>query len=99
MDAGWVVAAGHDPVEPLRAYPDRFRLMHVKDVARSSPVNTAMTVTTTEVGSDIIDWKRVLGAAVAAGVRHFAVEQEPPYPIPEIESARRSFGYLSGLQL
>lgn len=100
MDVGWVVAAGHDPVVLLRAYPGRFRLMHVKDIAPSHQVNTVIRSDTTEVGSGIIDWKRVLTAAVASGVKHFSVEQEPPYPrMPPMEAARKSFGYLSRLEV
>lgn len=97
MDAGWVVGAGHDPVELFRAFPGPFRLMHIKDVAASSAINTLMAVTTTDVGSGIIDWKRVLSGGIAAGVRHFAVEQEPPYVLPAIESARNGFNYLGSL--
>ncbi len=47
MDAGWVVAAGQDPVTILRAHPGRFRLMHVKDVAPSYHVNSAISVAPT----------------------------------------------------
>lgn len=99
MDVGWVVAAGCDPVALLRAYPGRFRLMHVKDIGPSNQPNTVMKAVTTEVGSGIVDWKRVLTAAVASGVRHFAVEQEPPYITPEIESARKSFQFLNRIQV
>ncbi|MCE7796392.1 sugar phosphate isomerase/epimerase [Sphingobium sufflavum] len=99
MDAGWVVAAGHDPVTILRAYPGRFRLMHVKDIAPTHRVNTGLRAATTEVGSGIVDWPRVLAAARTAGVRHFAVEQEPPYTLPPLESAARSYAYLRDLDL
>jgi sugar phosphate isomerase/epimerase len=99
MDAGWVVAAGHDPVELIKAYPGRFRLMHVKDLAAAHQVNTALKAATVEVGAGIVNWKRVVGAAMADGMRHFCVEQEPPYSMPEIEAARRSFAYLDALEL
>jgi sugar phosphate isomerase/epimerase len=100
MDAGWVVAAGHDPVELLRAYPGRFRLMHVKDIAPSHQVNTVIKADTTEVGSGVIDWKRVIGAAVTEGVRHFSLEQEPPYArMPPLEAARKGYEYLSRLEV
>lgn len=99
MDAGWVVAGGQDPVTILRAHPGRFRLMHVKDVAPSYHVNSAISVATTEVGSGIIDWARVLTAARAAGVQHFAVEQEPPYTLPPLESAAKSFAWLNALDI
>ena len=32
MDCGWVVAAGRDPVEYLIKTPERFPLLHVKDM-------------------------------------------------------------------
>ncbi|CAN7432532.1 sugar phosphate isomerase/epimerase [Phenylobacterium sp. LjRoot225] len=100
MDAGWVVAAGRDPVEILRAYPGRFRLMHVKDIAPGHQVNTVFKAETTEVGSGVIDWRRVLGAARASGVRHFALEQEPPYSrMPPIEAARKGYEFLSKLEV
>ena len=100
MDAGWVVAAGHDPVELLRAYPGRFRLMHVKDIAPTQQFNSVFKADTLEVGSGIIDWKRVLPAAVASGVKHFSIEQEPPYSrMPPLEAARKGYEYLSGLEV
>lgn len=100
MDAGWVVAAGHVPVEILRAYPGRMRLMHVKDIAPTQQVNSVLQADTTEVGSGVIDWKRVLGAAVASGVRHFSIEQEPPYSrMPPMEAARKGFEFLRTLEL
>ena len=99
MDVGWVVAAGHDPVQLLKAYPGRFRLMHVKDVASTHRVNTELRIVTTEVGTGIIDWQRVLTTAVGAGVEHFAVEQEPPYAMPELEAARKSYAYLNRLEI
>lgn len=100
MDAGWVVAAGHDPVELLRAYPQRFRLMHVKDIAPSHKPNTALKAETMEVGAGVVNWPRVLRAATASGVKHFAVEQEPPYSrMPPLEAARAAYGYLSKLEV
>lgn len=100
MDAGWVVAAGQDPVEMLRAYPQRFRLMHVKDIAPAHQTNTVIKADTMEVGSGVIDWKRVIPAAVAAGVKHFSIEQEPPYSrMPPLEAARKGYEYLSRLEV
>lgn len=100
MDAGWVVAAGHDPAVLLKAYPRRFRLMHVKDIAPTHVQNTVVKADTTEVGSGVVNWPRVLRAAVASGVEHFAVEQEPPYSrMPPIEAARKAYGYLTALEV
>ena len=97
MDAAWVVGAGHDPVTLLRAYPGRFKLMHVKDVALTNRPNTSISLDTVPVGSGVIDWPRVLKAATASGVRHFAVEQEPPFKELPMKAARKSFDYLKSL--
>lgn len=100
MDAGWVVAAGHDPVALLRAYPQRFRLMHVKDIAPAHKPNTLLKAETTEVGAGVVNWPRVLRAAAASGVKHFNVEQEPPYSrMPPLEAARAAYSYLSQLEV
>ncbi|MFL5294815.1 MAG: sugar phosphate isomerase/epimerase family protein [Phenylobacterium sp.] len=98
MDAGWVVAAGQDPFAILKAHPRRFRQMHVKDVKASTKPNFAFQQDPTEVGGGIIDWKRLLPAARAAGVDGFFVEQEPPFAHPRIESARLCADYLLKLQ-
>jgi hypothetical protein len=34
MDCGWVFAAGRNPVDYLSKTPERFPLLHVKDMAR-----------------------------------------------------------------
>ena len=47
---------------------------------------------------DKIDWKGLLPAAHAAGVRDFFVEQEPPFAHSRLESVGISFDYLSKLR-
>jgi sugar phosphate isomerase/epimerase len=98
VDLGWVTAAGRDPVAFLGQHRGRIKLLHVKDLAAGSPTNFAITMKPTEVGSGTQPWARLLPAAYAAGVRHFYVEQEPPFAIPRIEAARRSYSYLAALR-
>jgi sugar phosphate isomerase/epimerase len=97
MDVGWVVAAGHDPFALLKAHPGRFRQMHVKDVKASTKANFAFQQDPADIGSGIIDWKRLLPAAYAHGVRDFFVEQEAPFDKPRLESVRIDFDYLNAL--
>lgn len=97
VDTGWVATAGLDPVAFLRRMRGRVRWMHVKDVAPGNAVNFALSMKPAEVGSGTLDWARVLPAAHRAGVRHFYVEQEPPFAIPRIEAARKSYGFLADL--
>jgi sugar phosphate isomerase/epimerase len=98
MDAGWVSAAGHDPFALLKDHPGRFVAMHVKDIKATTKPNFVFVQDPTEVGSGMIDWKRLLPAAHAAGVRDFFVEQEPPFAHSRLESVGKSFDYLSKLR-
>jgi sugar phosphate isomerase/epimerase len=97
MDAGWVAAAGQDPFALLKAHPDRFTAMHVKDIKATTKPNFVFVQDPTEVGSGMIDWTRLLPAAHAAGVKDFFVEQEPPFAHSRLESVGISYGYLSKL--
>jgi sugar phosphate isomerase/epimerase len=97
LDAGWVAAAGRDPLEIITRHPGRFKLMHVKDIKASTQPNTELRQDPTEVGSGIIPWARILPAAVAAGIRQFYIEQEPPFNGSRLDSVRKSFDYLSTL--
>jgi sugar phosphate isomerase/epimerase len=97
MDVGWVVAGGVDPIALMKAHPGRFRMMHVKDVAKGVEPNFAFKVQTTSVGDGVIDWKRLLPAAYAAGVSEYFVEHEPPFTRPVLEMLRESFVNLAAM--
>jgi sugar phosphate isomerase/epimerase len=97
MDAGWVVAAGADPLALLAEHPERFSAMHVKDVKASTHPNFSFEQDPCEVGQGIIDWKTLLAKAYQANVRQFYVEQEPPFSRPRLESVAISFNYLNAL--
>lgn len=97
MDVGWVVAAGQDPLALMKAHPGRFKQMHVKDVLATTKPNFAFQQDPTEIGSGMIDWKTLLPAAYAAGIRDFFVEQEAPFAKPRLGSVKVSFDYLNGL--
>ena len=98
VDIGWVVSAGQDPVAFFKRYAGRVRQVHVKDVKSGFQPNTALATDPAEVGSGGIDWARVLPAAYAAGARDFYVEQEPPFSIPRLDAAAKSYAYLARLR-
>lgn len=97
LDAGWVAAAGADPFKLLAEHSGRFSLMHVKDIKASTKPNFELRQASTEVGGGIIDWSRLLPFAYDAGVRHFFVEQEPPFERSRLEAVRSSYDFLMGL--
>ena len=97
VDTGWTATAGLDPAAFLRKHRGRVTQLHVKDVAAGNTVNFALSMKPAEVGAGTLDWAKILPAAYAAGVRHFYVEQEPPFTIERIEAARRSHDFLTRL--
>lgn len=98
IDLGWVATAGLDPVRFLNAMRGRVKLLHVKDVAANNTANYRLEMKPAEVGSGTLDWQRILPAARRAGVEHFLVEQEPPFTIPRIEAAAKSYRFLAGVR-
>lgn len=96
-DVGWMAAAGVDPLTFIHKHKGRFSLMHVKDIKATTKANYALKMDPTEVGSGRLDWKRLLPGAHAAGVRHFYVEQEPPFERPRIEAARICHDFLASV--
>lgn len=102
MDLCWVTAAGADPIKYFEKYPGRFPLVHVKDLKTKPHVTTGGaqnfgdTVDLTEVGSGIIDWKKIFTHSQQAGIKHYIVEHD--HPKQPIESITKSYQYLSNLR-
>jgi sugar phosphate isomerase/epimerase len=101
MDLCWISTTGTDPVKYFEKYPGRFPLVHVKDVKTMPKVtqggaqNFGDTVDLTEVGSGVIDWKRIFAHANKAGIKHYIVEHD--HPKQPLESIKGSYEYLSKL--
>jgi len=102
MDLCWITAAGGDPLKYFNAYPGRFPLVHVKDlktlpkITAGGAQNYGDTVDLTEVGSGIIDWKRIFAQADKAGIKHYIVEHD--HPKQPFESITKSYEYLNNLR-
>lgn len=76
LDAAWVSRGGQDPARLLKAYPGRFYAIHAKDNAaigiRDDEMNFA------PLGEGLLDWKTILPAARASGVKWFIIEHDKP---------------------
>ena len=102
MDLCWITAAGGDPVKYFNAYPGRFPLVHVKDlktmphITAGGAQNYGDTVDLTEVGSGVIDWKKILGQSEKAGIKHYIVEHD--HPKQPFDSIAKSYEYLNKLR-
>ena len=85
LDLGWAVVAGYDPVEIFKKYPGRIPLWHVKDINKT-------TKAPTELGSGMIDFKRIFDQSETSGMKYYFIEQDaPPRPM---ENATEDFNNL-----
>jgi sugar phosphate isomerase/epimerase len=102
MDLCWITAAGADPIKYFNQYPGRFPLVHVKDLKKlptitaGGPQNFGDTVDLTEVGSGLIDWKKLFAGAGKAGIQVYVVEHD--HPKAPFDSIKTSYDYLSKLR-
>jgi sugar phosphate isomerase/epimerase len=102
MDLCWITAAGGDPLKYFNLYPGRFPLVHVKDlktlprITAGGAQNYGDTVDLTEVGSGLIDWKRIFAQSEKAGIKHYIVEHD--HPKQPFDSIAKSYDYLNKLR-
>ena len=73
LDLCWITLGGQDPVKYFDRYPGRFPLVHVKDLTSVPPITAAdkqnfgdSMKEMTEVGSGVIDWKRIFAQSEKA---------------------------------
>ena len=92
MDCGWVYGGGHNPVEYLSKYPERFPLFHVKDMVKLPDGKVRNVV----MGKGSIDYKAVLRAAT--GLKHYFIEQEEFEGDPMTE-LREDADYMRSLDI
>lgn len=79
MDIFWIQFGGGDPVALLKKYPDRWKLMHVKDMQKGIAKDlTGLTNPEFDVtlGTGQIDIKQVLKTAKEVGIKHYFIEDE-----------------------
>jgi sugar phosphate isomerase/epimerase len=106
LDFCWIAVVEHDPLVYFQRYPDRFPLVHVKQLQKlpirtpedyTSPVLFERTLPEiTEVGDGVIDWKRIFSQSTQAGIQHFFVEHDVPQS--PFDSIRMSYEYLEKLR-
>ncbi|MEI9896855.1 MAG: sugar phosphate isomerase/epimerase [Chthoniobacter sp.] len=82
MDVFWTYLPGVDPVKLLAKYPDRWALMHLKDMRKGAVrgVFTGKAPLTDDVpiGTGQIDWPAILAQAAKSGVKYYFIEDESP---------------------
>jgi sugar phosphate isomerase/epimerase len=86
LDLAWASKAKQDPIELFKLHPGRYPLWHVKDLDKK-------TMNPAEVGSGVIDFKRIFDNAKESGMKYFFVEQDgAPQPL---ENVANIYNYLN----
>ncbi len=70
MDIYWVKKGGGDPLEMLKKYPGRIKVLHVKDMAPGPEQDFICP------GSGIIDFGPIFKEAQKQGIGHYMVERD-----------------------
>jgi sugar phosphate isomerase/epimerase len=92
MDVAWVALPGQDPTALIKKYPDRWLLMHVKDLKKGVPHNHLVRAELTDqvpIGTGQIDWPKLLHAAQEAGLKYYFIEDESPTVLEQIPQSLR----------
>ncbi len=91
LDCGWGASAGRNLADYLAKTPERFPLLHVKDMVKGANG----TYHATEMGRGVVDYKPILRAAT--GLKHAFIEQEE-FDMDPFEGLRLDAEYLRKLE-
>jgi sugar phosphate isomerase/epimerase len=80
----------------MKNYPGRFRMLHIKDFKDGADDGSDGTGRPqgADLGTGFVDYGPIFAAGKAAGIEHIFVEQEQPFPISQMDSAKANFAYL-----
>ncbi len=91
IDIFWTSAAGVNPVDLIERYPNRYKLMHVKDMRIKKTFDNGQVQTQdlmaffpliTSCGQGVLDVPAIVSKGLEVGISHFFVEQDLT-PAPE----------------
>jgi sugar phosphate isomerase/epimerase len=98
IDCGWMSVAGGDPIAYFKKYPGRFKMIHVKEFEPVSKPSISLSGPDrpkgTNLGEGFIDYKPIFAAGKKAGIEHAFSEQEDPFPVSQIASAKVAAAFL-----
>lgn len=97
MDIYWVAVPEEDPEAWLKKYPNRWKLVHVKDRDKNALKTEADA--SVDLGTGRLDYKKILKTAKESGVEYFIVEQEKYTGSTPLKSARVDAEYMKNLKI
>ncbi len=96
MDIMWIHFGGGDPVALMKKYPDRWKLMHLKDLKKGTPkdltggTNQEFNVV---LGQGELDMPAIMKTAQEIGIEHYFLEDESSRIYEQLP---KSIAYLRG---
>lgn len=108
LDVHWLQRSGLNPVEWIKKYEGRTKILHIKDyrIAQTLDmtggmeqimVNMALMVQFAEIGEGNLDMKAIIDVAGETGVEHIFIEQDDTYGRDPFESLEISANNLRKL--
>jgi sugar phosphate isomerase/epimerase len=97
IDILWSFIHGQDPSALIEKYPERFQLLHLKDLRKGALLDASGgTAVENDValGTGQLDLPAILKAAKKAGIKHFYIEDESPNYVKQVP---KSIEYLKNL--
>lgn len=104
MDIFWTTAGGADPIALLNKFPDRYKMLHIKDMKTKKQFSgdggdasqwIALWPEMTTAGDGVLDLAGLIKKAKMTGIEHYIVEQDL---VAEPEKAlKRSLDHLKAL--
>jgi sugar phosphate isomerase/epimerase len=104
LDIFWMQAAGADPVSYLKKYPNRFKLMHIKDASEKfrfsgdggSPEQWMEGFPKMrDPGDGVFDIKSIMEEGQKSGVEHFYLERDlAPDPISTLNNSFKNLSEM-----
>jgi sugar phosphate isomerase/epimerase len=98
LDIMWAFHGGADPAKLLLKYPDRWKLMHLKDLRKGvKGDHTGGTSTENDValGTGQLNIPEILKAAKKVGIKHYFIEDESSRIREQVP---QTIAYLKGLK-
>ncbi|MBL7968770.1 MAG: sugar phosphate isomerase/epimerase [Prolixibacteraceae bacterium] len=98
IDILWSFIHGQDPAKLIAKYPNRFQLLHLKDLKKGAELDDkGSTAKENDValGEGQLDIPAILKEAKKAGIKHFYIEDESPFYAKQVP---QSMAYLRSLK-
>ncbi len=98
IDILWSYIHGQDPAKLISKYPNRFQLLHLKDLKKGAELNASgRTAVDNDValGTGQLNLPTILKEAKKAGIKHYYIEDESNNYARQVP---KSMAYLKGLR-